>query len=76
MIRLSQVDWDAIVAYVRYEERILMDSYGIPRDKERTWLKEYREQEPEGAKLQEGAIAAIQRAGKPRITKMKRSASK
>jgi hypothetical protein len=57
---LSQKEWKAIVEYIKDEEQILIDSYGVPRQKKKSWAENYKVSNPRGFKLQQAAMAVVE----------------
>lgn len=61
-LRISEKDWNAIRLFIREEESVLKDNYGIPGRKGKTWEAEYERGDPRGFQVFDAARKAIVRA--------------
>jgi len=61
-IEISSKDWNAIRLFIREEESVLKENYGIPGRMAATWEAEYKEANPRAFKIFDAARQAIERA--------------
>lgn len=61
-IEISEKDWNAIRLFIREEESVLKENYGIPGRMAATWEAEYKEANPGAFKIFDSARQAVMRA--------------
>jgi hypothetical protein len=64
-LEISVKDWNAIRLFIREEESVLKENYGIPGRMGATWEAEYKEANPRAFQIFDAARQAVARAKTP-----------
>lgn len=60
MVMIPKAEWDALVRFFRYEERIMRDNFGVPGQMDH-WAQEYKADNSEEFKIYDAARRAASR---------------